>query len=121
MKVWESSAPASVSLKRGSGYFSGASYRVEVTKDGYDKSTVQISSGLNAGWYLLGNALVGGLIGWLIVDPISGAMWSLAPEKINSELSKKLALNTEKGALVVVLRQQLPPEVFSDLQPVRIN
>jgi uncharacterized protein YceK len=49
MKVWDSSTPTVVNLKRGDGYFSGTSYRVEIAKEGYEKQTVQISSGLNGG------------------------------------------------------------------------
>ena len=31
------------------------------------------------GWYLAGNFIFGGLLGWLIVDPATGAMWNLKP------------------------------------------
>jgi len=37
MAVWSSQTPTSVSLKRGSGYFQGASYRVVIDKKGFAK------------------------------------------------------------------------------------
>jgi len=40
------------------------------------------------GWYIAGNILVGGLIGWFIVDPITGAMWNLEPENVEMALTK---------------------------------
>lgn len=33
------------------------------------------------GWYI-GNLLFGGIIGLLIVDPATGAMWTLIPRKL---------------------------------------
>ena len=39
---------------------------------------LSMSARLNA-WYW-GNILFGGLIGWLIVDPATGAMWKLKDE-----------------------------------------
>jgi hypothetical protein len=30
----------------GGGYFNGVKYRIEITKEGYEKQTIQISSGL---------------------------------------------------------------------------
>ena len=121
MKVWESSTPTSVSLKRGAGYFSGASYRVEITKSGYKKQTIQLSSSLNGGWYLAGNFLLGGFIGWLIVDPISGAMWTLNMDNINTDLAKEVSLNPKDGSICVLLKDQISEDVFSKLELTQIN
>lgn len=40
-------------------------------------------------WYIGGNLLFGGLIGWLIVDPASGAMWHFDPEQVSVLLNPK--------------------------------
>ena len=123
MKVWDSSTPTVVNLKRGVGYFSGASYRVEITREGYEKQTVQISSGLNGGWYLAGNLLLGGLIGWLIVDPISGAMWTLKPENISADLRQSLSFNdnVNREEIYVVLKEQIPTDTFDSLGLIKVN
>jgi hypothetical protein len=48
-------------------------YIVNCSKEGHQKSTSELSAHLN-GWYA-GNIVFGGLIGLLIVDPGTGAMW----------------------------------------------
>jgi len=83
MKVFEARTPASTSLPKGSGYFSPGTYRIEVTKEGYEPGKAYISSGLN-GLYILN--IFTGFIGFLIVDPLTGAMWTLEPAMINVDL-----------------------------------
>ena len=120
MEVWNSQTPATVALKRGSGYFSGASYRVEITKEGWEKQTITISSGMN-GWYLAGNILLGGLIGWIIVDPITGGMWTLSPEEISLNLKVKAAQVLPSGeGLHVVLLERVGTELFNKHSPKEV-
>ncbi len=64
-------------LKTGKGFFGGASYKVVVEAPGYPKKEVFLDTTLRWGWYLFGNVVFGGLIGILIVDPATGAMWAL--------------------------------------------
>jgi len=81
--------PCYLKLERGSGYFGKASYTIQVEKEGHLPQQTELSSHLNAGWYLGGNLLFGGLIGWLVVDPISGAMWDLDKNRIDIVLAKQ--------------------------------
>jgi len=67
--------PTIVTLKAGAGYFKSETYNIKVSKEGYTDKTFVLTSSLD-GWYW-GNILVGGLIGMLIVDPITGAMYKL--------------------------------------------
>lgn len=71
--------PASISLKRNSGFFSGEKYKVIFETPGYYPKQTYIQSTMN-GWYL-GNVIFGGVIGLLIVDPATGAMWTLSPKE----------------------------------------
>lgn len=66
--------PAQVNLKSGDGYFKKAVYLIEYEKDG-KKAFSRIEPSLD-GWYA-GNIIFGGLIGILIVDPATGAMYKL--------------------------------------------
>ncbi|MFC0708435.1 hypothetical protein [Azorhizophilus paspali] len=75
--------PDQPTLKSSAGYFDGERYEVEFTKDGYESETEVLDSGID-GWYWW-NILIGGLIGMLIVDPITGAMYDL-PEKVHAHL-----------------------------------
>lgn len=75
--VFSGSTPATVVLKASSGYFKGESYTVVFSHEGYPDQTHTLTSSVD-GWYF-GNILIGGLIGMLIVDPATGAMYKLAP------------------------------------------
>ena len=100
--------PVTLTLKRGSGYFKPASYTVSVEKDGFKPTQFVVSGTLN-GWYL-GNILIGGLIGMLAVDPVTGAMYKLAPEDASTVLEAADAkVSQADGALVIVLTQALSP------------
>ena len=72
-------APQSVVLSSSSGFFQGAKYRIEMEKDGYQKSYHYLNADVDP-WYF-GNLIFGGLIGLAIVDPLTGAMWKL-PEHV---------------------------------------
>ena len=85
--VYEGKTPTTVNLNKSDGYFDGMDYTAVFSKNGYRGKDVSINAGVNL-WYILGNAVFGGLIGWLIVDPITGAMWNLSPENINTSLDK---------------------------------
>ncbi|MDR2735099.1 MAG: hypothetical protein LBC99_10810 [Spirochaetota bacterium] len=122
-KVWESGTPVDVKLKRGAAYFRGAKYRVEITKQGYQKQVVLLRSSLNGGWYIVGNILFGGILGWLLVDPASGAMWTLKPADVNAELRQGLSLDDKGNAegIYVVLKEEIPEDIFNSLNLVRID
>ena len=75
MVVAQGVTPGRVLLESGRGYFKGEDYKVTFRKDGYQDSTVPLKTTVN-GWYW-GNILIGGLIGMLIVDPLTGAMYTL--------------------------------------------
>ena len=74
-----------MTLKSGAGYFDGEKYSVKYSKEGYNDGLSVIDSSLS-GWYI-GNLLFGGIVGLLIVDPATGAMWKL-PENTSTSLTK---------------------------------
>jgi len=86
--------PMTITLDSGSGYFSSAKYMINCSKDGKQASS-ELSSHFN-GWYV-GNIVFGGLIGLLIVDPATGAMWrmdemaivNISPSIIPASLAKE--------------------------------
>ena len=75
--------PSTVTLKSGAGYFSGEKYTFNFSKDGYADKTATLDTELN-GWYF-GNIVFGGFLGMLIIDPASGAMWSL-PDSFTADM-----------------------------------
>lgn len=81
--VYNGSTPATVKLTSSAGYFDGERYTVTFRKDGYDDEQFVINSGID-GWYW-GNILLGGILGMLIIDPATGAMYDL-PSKAGATL-----------------------------------
>jgi uncharacterized protein YceK len=104
------STPFTASLKRGAGYFKKAKYNVTVEKPGYNRETIMLE-GTPGGWYMGGNIIVGGM-GWLIVDPATGAMWTLEPNDVKVILKKQTVLGPPDDGLTVALRAlpQLVPQ-----------
>jgi uncharacterized protein YceK len=80
--------PQVVLLPKGAGYFKYAKYNATFEKEGYDKKEVNLESDVSM-WYVAGNLLFGGLIGYLIVDPATGAMWHFDPEQVSVLLNPK--------------------------------
>ena len=99
-------------------YFQGQTYRLVFELPGHANAEVKLDSSLS-GWYF-GNIIFGGLIGMLIVDPLTGAMYNLTPEKIEQPLSTNQAqvIREGKGLLVVLVSQATSHERE---QMVRVN
>lgn len=117
--VFKGTTPTTVTLLKGDGYFHGKDYTIEISKDGYSGQVVTIKS-TPGGWYLLGNIVVGGLIGWFIVDPLTGAMWTLSPDKVNTELSRKANNANRLGPdeIHIVLLEDVPASLRDKMVPV---
>lgn len=87
-KVESGVTPSTINLKSSAGFFKGESYTVVLNKEGYAERTYTLSSSVD-GWYF-GNILFGGLLGMLIVDPATGAMYNL-PDRVDVALDQKVA------------------------------
>jgi hypothetical protein len=100
--------PCTVSLDPKRGYFKGQSYRLKLELPGYQTAQLELRSEMS-GWYW-GNILVGGLIGMIAVDPVTGSMWNIAPNKVDQKLATgQAALTRNRQGFVVVLVSQLTP------------
>ena len=80
VEIFTGKTPLVTKLKSGSGFFTKESYTVVMTYNGIEKRTINLECTVN-GWYF-GNLLIGGLIGMLIVDPATGAMYRLEKKDI---------------------------------------
>ena len=77
--------PATISLKRGRGFFKKAPrYVAKIEKQGYEPKRVAIRPKLNP--WILGNVALGGVIG-LAADSATGAMWRFTPDDIEQQLT----------------------------------
>jgi hypothetical protein len=109
------------SLAKSNGtYWGKKSYTVKISKDGFDTQTINVVASAN-GYYIGGNILFGGLIGWFIVDPNNGKMYNLSPTNINATLTaKKVAQNntvTNEGVAFMLIGD-VPAELRSKMQPI---
>lgn len=77
-------APAMLTLQRDAGFWQPARYRVRCSHPGYLPYEAQLEAGLNP-WYF-GNIIFGGLVGILLVDPATGAMWKIEEPQVNAVL-----------------------------------
>lgn len=78
--ILKTKTPYTATLANDAGFFRNARYRVKISKDGYIPREVPLEAGVN-GWYF-GNVVFGGLLGILIVDPATGAMWKIHQDSI---------------------------------------
>lgn len=73
------------------------------------------------GWYIA-NIVFGGLVGFLIVDPATGAMYSLSPNDVNTLLEIS---NTESNKmqnnqnLTVMLIDEVPKDMLARAQFIK--
>lgn len=106
--VYSGVTPATVKLPRSAGPYNGADYTVEFSQPGYQTTTKKLSPGVNA-WYF-GNLFFGGVIGILIVDPLTGAMWEL-PNKFSADLPALQAGEKQSSDLRVVSVSDVPRKI----------
>lgn len=118
VKIHSVSTPTTLSLNRGAGYFKPEIYKVVFQKEGFQEKEILVTGQVN-GWYF-GNIILGGVIlGMLIVDPLTGAMFSLSPEKVDEALSAVGSnAKAEDGTLTVVLLQEIPSGLLPFVKPL---
>lgn len=112
--IHSGNTPSTVTLKSGRGYFKGETYTLRFKKDGYPDKVATLNSSLS-GWYW-GNIVFGGLIGMLIVDPATGAMFKL-PETLSADLGQPVAA-VKTPDLQIVNIDSIPPAQRASLVPV---
>jgi hypothetical protein len=121
MEVFKGTTPTTVTLNKSDGsYWGGKEYTVTISKAGFKSQIIPIKSGVN-GWYIGGNVIFGGLIGWFVVDPLNGAMYTLTPGQVSSSLTGKSVHNNtaRDGSISIVLLQDVPKSLRSEMK--RIN
>ncbi|MEO1326496.1 MAG: hypothetical protein AAFV47_07515 [Pseudomonadota bacterium] len=107
--------PDTVTLKSSSGYFRKEVYTITFKKDGFPERTFTMRSTLD-GWYF-GNFVFGGLLGFLVIDPYTGAMYRL-PERVDVALDESVTMNQEESITIASI-ETLSPEERRQL--VKIN
>lgn len=120
VEVFKGTTPTSVTLAKSDGsYWGGKNYKATIKKEGYASYEIPIKTSAN-GWYIGGNLIFGGLIGYFIVDPLNGNMYTLSIKDIDATLSP-ISADNDKGddAISIVLLDQVPDQLRAKM--VKVN
>jgi hypothetical protein len=120
-EMFKGTTPTTVTLPKSNGsYWGKKSFTVKITKEGFQEQVIPVTANAN-GWYIAGNFFFGGLIGWFVIDPQSGNMYTLSPEAVTASLSGKAAHNNtgRSGEISIVLLQDVPADLQAKL--TRVN
>ncbi len=115
-KIHTGKTPSRITLEAGDSYFSKAHYTLKYKKKGYQEQTIKVTPYLD-GWFY-GNLVFGGLVGVLIVDPLTGAMYKL-PEAITVNLSKSKSAKLENQTITFMFLDDVHPNQRKNL--VKVN
>lgn len=104
--ITKGTTPTIVTLKRGRGYFAAGDYTISMDKPGYKSVKMPIKQGVEWGWYGIGNCIFGGLIGILIVDPLTGGMYNI--EDVNVNMTTEGTAMLQEGKIPLCYAPQSP-------------
>lgn len=85
--VAEGFTPKTVSLAKSDGsWFGKKKYTLQLERAGFVPQTIPLREKANL-WYIIGNIPLGGIPGWLIVDPWNGGMYNIEPARVNTVMN----------------------------------
>ena len=118
-EVYTGTTPAAVMLKSGSSFFQREKYVLKFTMPGYDTKTANLEADVN-GWYF-GNLVFGGALGMLIIDPATGAMYSITQKQVQVALTQTVGYNMpndDPNGIKIVSMSEVPANQRHLLTPV---
>lgn len=81
-------------------------HTVVIKLEGFKTYDTKLTIKFNA-WYL-GNIVFGGLIG-VIVDPLTGAIYTLSPNKVHGDLGNKVTTMTKSNDIFIGVALEVDP------------
>jgi hypothetical protein len=105
--VASGTTPGEVRLDTSPGYFRAASYTFTFSKGGKTLGTRTLNASVS-GWYV-GNILIGGLIGLVVVDPLTGSMYTL-PNDVEFTGSAIAATGDSRSLSIASIDQLTPAQ-----------
>jgi hypothetical protein len=120
IEVFKGETPTTVTLPKSTGrYWGKKNFSVQISKPGHQAQIIPVMASAN-GWYIAGNFVFGGLIGWFVVDPLNGNMYTLSPDAISAGLGKTTSHNNKAtdGSISIVLLDDVPAQLRGQLHAV---
>ncbi|MDR2962249.1 MAG: PEGA domain-containing protein [Bacteroidales bacterium] len=105
-EVFVGNTPTTVRLDAGIGYFQKADYTLRFSAPGFQDQIIPISSRIS-GWYFVNIISPWTLFGILIVDPLTGSMWTIDQDFVNVTLVPTTA-QTRAGELHIMNLDEIP-------------
>lgn len=114
--VESGTTPRFVSLPASSGFFTRADYLITVTATGYEDRSYNLRAKVDPMYFA--NILFGGfgLLGMLVIDPLTGAMYKLPITMVDLYLDE-IQAHSDQGLLLIALFE-LPAELHDHLIPM---
>jgi hypothetical protein len=107
-QIYEGRTPATITLNHSSSFFKRAEYTVKFSLEGYEPREITLHTTVQ-GWYW-GNLLIGGVLGMLIIDPATGAMYKLETHDISEALTKSASASTDGSPALKIMTLQSVPQ-----------
>lgn len=86
--IYKGETPVRLELKTGAKYNEGKVYQVTFSKPGYKTTKIILKGIPDEKYYKAGNIFFGSLVGWAVVDPITGAAWTLKHNSNDKRVEK---------------------------------
>jgi len=118
VEVFNGESPANLALRSGAGYFKKEKYMVTISMDGYEDQSFPITASVDS-WFF-GNIAFGGVIGFLIIDPMTGSMYKLKSDYVKIKL-KSENYSTDKSELIIYDFASLPEEWKENLERIDLE
>jgi hypothetical protein len=111
-EVFRGSTPASLDLVKARGWFAQRTYTLTVSKPGYQTYQTPIKPRPSL-WFIIGNLFLPfvGQIGWVIIDPLTGGMWTIDPDKFDASLLAQTTRSEDGTTLTILLLEDVPEEM----------
>jgi uncharacterized protein YceK len=116
IQIYVGQTPTIVTLDAGKSYFNSASYRIVAKLANGQTNETKLTASMD-GWFI-GNIVFGGLIGFLGVDPLTGAMYKL-PDSYSVDFAETVSFAPATGINVITI-EQLPEAFRAELIPLDV-
>jgi len=112
--VHNGKTPTVINLEAGESFFRRGRYTILFEREGYEGDVFPVHARLD-GWYF-GNIIFGGLVGMLIIDPATGAMYTIDTKLVSVALQEQQQATT---SIDIRALQQLPAYMHPFLQEIQ--